>query len=428
MYRRTLSILSFSAAFFVSAQQYVHQVLVLNEGYFDWQEQQQVVPVTLGSYDPSSGTYQTVATIDGSRFASDVEVHDQFIYVAADAKLLKFNRDDHSLMDEVEVEGIRKIAVWNDLILITRGELGGLPHYFEVRNAGDLELVTVITPADGLPHSIEDVVVADDRAWLGVNNAFEWGALTGYVAVVDLADLQLVDTIELGPEGLNPEKLMVTSDALYVLNNTDFTASSISKISRQSLSLDITEPLALNSGCGASALAPVQEKVYFMEYAVNTLARFDLVSGAVMDTLFNGISAYGLVDDHINGVMYATTTDFFSSGELHVMQYDGIISASVPVGVGPGHLALDIRMSTGITTEAPSRISVFPNPAVDRIRISGFSMEKAEVRIMDALGRQVWDGIGANDPSGIEIGVSGLNTGIYTVQVAGAPAVRFVKQ
>ena len=42
--------------------------------------------------------------------------------------------DTYEQLAMAEVAGVRKLAVWNDLLLITRGELGGLPHYFEARD------------------------------------------------------------------------------------------------------------------------------------------------------------------------------------------------------------------------------------------------------------------------------------------------------
>ena len=45
------------------AQNYVHQVLILNEGYFDYTVNQSVVPPTIGSYDPVTQIYTTVDTI-----------------------------------------------------------------------------------------------------------------------------------------------------------------------------------------------------------------------------------------------------------------------------------------------------------------------------------------------------------------------------
>lgn len=426
MYRKLVTAFSLSIASFAGAQSYVHQVLVLNEGYYNWTDQQQVVPVTLGSYDPATGEYQTVATMEGSRFGSDVHVDGEFYYVAADSRLLKFNKNDHSLIDQVEIEGIRKIEVWNNMILITRGELGGLPHYFEVRDASDLELITAITPADGLPHSIEDVVVADGKAWLGVNNSFDWTNITGYVAVVDLSTFELLAPIDLGANGSNPEKLMASNGSIHVLNNTDFTSSSISEIDIESISLQQTLTIANNSGCGASALAAAQEKVYFMEYAVNTLARYDITTNTVIDTIGNGISAYGLADDHINDVMYVTTTDFLTGGTLHVMEYDGTITSEVAVGVSPGHLALDIRNSTGVIEDSQAGLIIAPNPATDLIRISGFGNGAFVLEITDALGRIVHSASGSGDR--ISLQVAHFLPGIYTMKVNGSNAGRFVKQ
>src|SRR5690606_4588302 len=106
--------------------------------------------------------------------------------------------------------------------------------------------------------------VADGKAWLAVNNSFDWENITGYVAVVDLATMQLGTPIDLGPDGLNPEKIMVGDDAIHVLNNTDFTGSSISRISISGATLQFTGSIAENSGCGASAMAAEEQKIYFM--------------------------------------------------------------------------------------------------------------------------------------------------------------------
>ena len=54
-----------------SAQEYVHQVLVLNEGYFDYTLNQSVVPPTIGVYSPATQTYMDVDTLHNARFASD---------------------------------------------------------------------------------------------------------------------------------------------------------------------------------------------------------------------------------------------------------------------------------------------------------------------------------------------------------------------
>ena len=60
--------LLFSAALFCAtafAQQYVHQVLIANEGYFDFQTNSIVEPATIGTYNPQTQTYQVANTLAG---------------------------------------------------------------------------------------------------------------------------------------------------------------------------------------------------------------------------------------------------------------------------------------------------------------------------------------------------------------------------
>ena len=68
---------------FSQAQNYLHQAIILNEGYFDYQTNQIVEPVTIGKYDPISQMYSVVDTLDGMRFASDLIIEGNFYYVAA---------------------------------------------------------------------------------------------------------------------------------------------------------------------------------------------------------------------------------------------------------------------------------------------------------------------------------------------------------
>ena len=63
MYRSLLPAGLLALALQAGAQSTVHRVLVLNEGYYNMATQTQVVPVSLGSYDPATGTYQTITTI-----------------------------------------------------------------------------------------------------------------------------------------------------------------------------------------------------------------------------------------------------------------------------------------------------------------------------------------------------------------------------
>ena len=425
MYRSFLLASALAAAFMANAQSYTHQVLVLNEGYFNFQTQLQEVPVTLGSYLPGTGVYQTVATIADARFGNHVAVEGDFIFVAADQRLLKYDANTYALVDEASVPGIRRFAFWENEIVITRGEVGGLSHYCEVRDKNTLDLLYIID-ATTLPYSCEGVQVVGDKAYLAVNNGFDWANVVGKVGILDLATGMWEMSVDLGPDGSNPESIMVDGDAIYAFNNKDFAGSSISKVFLAGSSFAYTTNVALSSGCGSSA--KIGDRVYFMEYAQNVLNRYDIATNAVLDTLVGSPATYGLIDDPNNGVMYGTTTDFFSSGELHVMNYAGNILSTVAVGVSPGRLALDTRSSVGIEEKVSEGISVFPNPTTGTltIRIDPRSAG-GTLSVIDAAGRMVMQvrapAFGAQD-----VFVGSLANGAYTVRSTSGSVALFIKQ
>jgi hypothetical protein len=390
MYRSLLPAGLVALALQAGAQSTVHQVLVLNEGYYNMATQTQVVPVSLGSYDPATATYQSIATIPNARWGNHVAVENGIVYVAADSFLLAYDADSYQLLDQTVVHGIRRFAVGDGRIVCTKGEVGGLPTYVDVLDQATLDLLYSIDPTT-LPYSCEDVEIADGKAWIAVNNGFDWGNTVGLVGVLDLDTDTWAGTIDLGPDGINPENLMVTADAVYAFNNKDFSGSSISKIGRSNGALSYTTNVAVNSGCASSALA--DGDIFFLEYAQNELARFDLGSDAVVDTLGGSPSIYGLLDDPVNGVLYATTTDYLTSGTLHVLGYGGNVLSSVPVGVAPGRLAIDLRSATGVGEHGQGLLAAWPNPADDLVNVM---LPTGPYTVIDATGRIVLAGRASN--------------------------------
>mgnify|MGYP001171478323 FL=1 len=427
MYRSFLSVGLMAMALFLNAQSYVHQVVVLNEGYYDhFGGGGQIVPVTLGGFDPASGTYMTLATLVGPRFASDVLVDAGSIYVAADDRVLRFDADSYAQTGEALVQGVRKLAVWNEQLVITRGELGGLDHYLEVRDKNSLDLLYTVTPADGLTYSAEDILVHEDKAYLAVNNAFDWTNVVGRVGVLDLVTGTYDGGVDLGPDGTNPERLMVYDGDIIAFNNTDFTRSSISRVALASNTLAYTTTVSLNSGCATSLKVGAVDKVYYMEYEQGELARFDLATGTVSDTLVGSPSVYGLIDDPINGVLYGTTTDFTTMGELHVMDLNGQVQSTVPVSVAPGNLALDTRSAASVDDQNGVSFGLYPNPAQDHITITGSNLS-GNVRILDTTGRVVVEHRVNNDQARTVIAVDALPTGVYMVTITGQGTLMFAK-
>lgn len=406
-------------------QQHVHQVVLLNEGWFDYVNQVVVLPPSLGSYDPATGQYAEVAVIPNARFGNDVKVEDEIVYVSADTMLLKYDANTFALLDMEVIRGIRRIGIWNEQLVITRGEFGGLPHYVEVRDKGSLDLLYTIDATE-IPYHAEAVEIVGDKAFVSLPNGFDWPNYMNLVAVIDLASQSYEGVIDLGPDGDNPEHLMSWNGGLYAFNNKDYTGSSISRIDPVASALISTINVANNSGCGTSAAAA--DKIYYLEYAVDQIARYDLVNEQVQDTLTNGLSAYGIASDPINGVLYVTTTDFTSTGTLYVMEPDGNVLSDEAVGVSAGKMALDIRLTTGLSNAVGPVLTVFPNPAEDRVFIGlpGVANPMG-LEVMDALGRAVLrERLSSNGT--LQLDLSRLAPGSYTVKLEGGGCSRFTKR
>ena len=156
----------------LSAQDYVNQVLVLNEGKFGQNE----FPVTLGSYDPTSQNYEVVDTIEGARFASDMVIDGDNIFVMADTLLLKYDLNSFEVLSTQTVVGGRNIAVVDDKLFITRGEYGvDFSSYLKVFSKSDLEFVSELDTLNGPKWTTQNMVVHDGKLYVAINNGFNWG-------------------------------------------------------------------------------------------------------------------------------------------------------------------------------------------------------------------------------------------------------------
>ena len=107
--KKILFIISIAFSTFLNAQNYVLQTLILNEGYFDYLTDSILVPVTIGSYNPTTNNYQTVATLNDMRFASDLIINGNYYYVAADTKIFKMDLNTHQEVLSVSCPGVRNL-------------------------------------------------------------------------------------------------------------------------------------------------------------------------------------------------------------------------------------------------------------------------------------------------------------------------------
>ncbi len=425
----TLAVFTLFVAF-CSASDYVHKVIVLNEGHYDYIGMVQTVPVTVGAYNPMLHTYTTFDTIFNARFATHVVVSGSDIFVAADNQLIRYDADTYQRMATATVPGIRKISLWNNQLLVSRGEyLQTYSSYFQVYDKGDLHFIYELPVASGPQFASEGIVVKDNVAYIAINNGFDWGNEVGLVGRVDLATQNYLTEVDLGSGGKNPENIILVNDQIFTVNNTDYTTASVSRVDISTLGV-VTTNLMTSTGCGTSVVA--SNYVLFQPSGDISLGRFSMPTLSLDGLLSINRNIYGMAADEINSLLYVSETDYSTYGKIVMYDFAGALVDSFDVSVSPGNIALDIRTVAGIneTTKAKHSLSCVPNPAHEQatVIVNNKNFSGDTFVLTDIAGRVVKN-IFTDKPS-FSLNVQSLDAGIYFLQSSTSPdeKIKIVKQ
>ena len=406
--KKVLLTLSLSITALVQAQNYVHQALILNEGYFDYQTNQIIDPVTIGSYNPANQTYQIVDTLEGMRFGSDVIIDGNFYYVAADTKIFKMDLNTHQEVASVSCPGVRNLGIYQNKLVATRGEyLTSYSSYLHIYDANTLSLIQAIDTVQGPKWAAQNIVIDGQSAYIAVNNGYEWGNEKGLIGKLVLSNLSYGNEVDLGPDGKNPDNLLKSGAFLYSVNNKDWSGASVSKVALDGTSNSTFNLPSVGTGCGTSTLR--DDKLVYQISMETALIEFDI---NLMNT--NGplaghtLNYYELAQEPVTGQLYTSETDFFSFGKVHIFDANNNELSNFNVGISPGTIVFDVRSSAGIAA-IENTISVYPNPAVDYLNVSIDGVK----RVYDFTGKILIES------SATSLDISALNQGIYVLNVNG---------
>ncbi len=414
--KKVLFTIGFGLSTLVQAQNYVHQAIILNEGYFDYQTNEILVPVTIGSYNPTTQLYQVVDTLDGMRFASDLIIQGDYYYVAADSRIFKMDLNTHQEISSVSCPGVRNLGIYQNKLVATRGEyLTSYDSYLHVYDATSMSLIAAIDTVQGPKWATQNVVVDGSNAFIAVNNGYEWGNEKGIIGKLDLNSLSYGNEIDLGPEGKNPDNLLKIGSFIYSVNNKDWTGASISKIALDGTSNSTVNLATASTGCGTSALR--DDKLVYQISMETTLNEFDInMMNNVGPISGHSSNYYELAQEPVSGNLYASETDFFSFGKVHLFDSQNNEISNFNVGVSPGTVVFDVRSSAGVS-EINESISIYPNPTVDELHV----IKEGVKRVFDLTGKLLFQ---SNENI---LNVSDLNQGMYVLEVNGAKA-HFIKK
>ena len=364
----------------IFSQDYIEQVLILNEGYFDYYDTQEIIePVTIGSYDLESNIYTEIVIIEGSRFASDLIIDDNHFYVAADNKILKYDLNSYELLLETELEGVRNLAINNEKLYVSRGDYDPktfgpilFESYFQVYNKNDLSLINSVDTINGPKWSTQDIAIHNNLIYVTINNGFEWENEKGFVGVINGDSDEYLWEIDLGENGKNPDNLMIKDNYLITVNNKDWSGSSISKIDLN-LVCDVcnneanTQNLSdLSTGCGTSNL-----RGDYLNYQISgdsELYKYDYENMQTIGVEENlNLNFYELAQDPLNNYLYASNTDFYSYGEIYIYDNNNELIDNFNTGVSPGKIVFDIRNEQGVNLNEHSS----SNKVIQKINLLG---------------------------------------------------------
>ena len=332
----------------VMAQNVVNQVLILNEGRFDYATGEIETPVTIGSYDPLTSIYSVVDTIEGARFASDMLIDGDYFYVAADTQLLKYDLNTYELLASQSVTGVRNILIVNDNLFVSRGEYGvSFDSYFQIYSKSDLTFISELDTTEGPKWTTQNMVHTDNKLYVAINNGFEWGNEKSLIGVLDLSTLSYLEEIDLGSDATNPDNMMITDDYIFTVNNKNWSGASFSKVDLSTHSSTTINVSDVSTGCGTSCLRG--DKINFQISMDSVLLEWDpatlLSSGNPLGINQN---FYELAYDEVNNYLYASETDYSTYGKVHIYDADNNLVSEFDCGVSPGTIVFDVRNTTSI--------------------------------------------------------------------------------
>ncbi len=380
------------------------KILIANEGFNDFSTGEQVVKPSIAVYDIATNEYQILEEIEGSKFTSDIEVDGDFFYVAADNKVLKYDINTLQRVLTLDVDGVRKLAFYEDQMIITRGDFGvTFDHYVQSYDKNDFSLLYELDQVDGPEFSSEDIVVENGMAYIAVNNAFEFPNYKGLVGVLDLQSKTYVKELSLGVNGDNPDYMTIENGVLYTLNNQDFSTSSVSQINLTSDEVS-TNDLLTAGGCGSSIFA--KGKFHYQVSGEDLIKSYDFDQNATIGNLLEGRFIYGLHYEPVTNIYYAGETDFVSSGSLFSFNEQGELLNEFNVGVSPGNITFVYESSSDVNDLKEETVEVSPNPFSEGFTIRSENLDQInQIIIRDHLGKIIEEWTGSN-----------LNTSINSAQ------------
>jgi hypothetical protein len=407
------------------------QIITLNSGRFEFSPPYNDF-VTAQSFNPGTLVVQEFNTMF-TQSAQDILISGNIAYITAQDSIFKYNLNTYQRVAAIADSGLAKLAIYHNRLIVSKQY--PLSKYFvEVLDTANLSMIAEIENVSGDCGAIASV---GDSIYVAVNGG--WMGTEGKIAVINPASWTLIREINLGSEAVGIYNLYEYGGKIYTVNKTPYGMPAIGSVSMYDPSKGSHVNRLINVKVG-NGTGIKDSTIYFLMN--EGIGSFRLTSMEIADTVLVGDPGSAMFTyilssaiDTLNNRFYTNIGDFASPGYCLVSSLSGDSITSYPTGISSDVAGVDYReFPQGISDpEAVSILTVYPNPAVDKITVKFNGKQQiGEMMINDAFGKTVIYCNGKQLESGkLIIPVANLPAGLYCIMMKteGNPVVaKFIKQ
>lgn len=397
-------LLSVFTVMHVTAQHWiVNQVIVGSGG--DWNNPDDYV--SMASYKPGSGVTTTFGNIF-TQSIQDIVISDQYVYVAAQDSIAKFNIDTYEKVAAIEAIGINRLLVNNDE-LIASFQYPVTENFVRIYSTNDLTLLSNI---GDVSNESAGLLVVNELAYAAVPGG--WTSTVGKIAIISLLDYSLVDEIDFYTIGRGISDLFYYEDKIMSINRTPWGGSS-GYISVTNMLGSHTESHFINASIGKFIGLKDTMLYTIMNDGVGSinLNDFSVADAAIVQP--PALTLASAIMDTLNNLFYVASTDYFSIGVGAIYNLAGEETGSFDAGISPDAMAIDYRDNTGIDElYSENKMHIYPNPSNGVITVEVVAgIYSDNFKVVDISGRTILDGSISFNSRAANIDISMLEIGLY---------------
>ncbi|MCH2043601.1 MAG: T9SS type A sorting domain-containing protein [Saprospiraceae bacterium] len=378
----------------------------------------------IGIYDFDADTYETMDTIYTNSIQDAFIEDNQYLYVAAQDSIVKYDLTTKTRLAAAEFGGTStiKMAIYNDKLLVGNW-YGSSDNNFRIFDKNTLAYTDSIPE---IVYGAKDFVVLNDTAYIAQNlTSSSFSDSLGFMSIVDLNTMTWVrnDTIHDNAEPFG--RMTVVGDStIYALSSSaDVIANYSAQTGQSSVNTSPGVDISMY-GYGPSIYQKGNE--WFFACNGTDICGYDLINGTTSaNTLTNvegSASTFTFAMDTVNSRFYVARIHYGNNVADRGIVYDmaGDSIGNFQTGFYPEALVMWYdNVSTSIEeTPAVAQLTnfeIYPNPAVDYLRLSFATTEQRQVFISNTQGQLIYHSNSTSNQ--FELDVRALTAGFYQVSV-----------